>query len=241
MVSTGKMLAFINALGGGAAAPSEVVILPETVFEIASQGQPAYIREPLSATPTNGATAKVSYNGTEYMCQIARAEEDGTAAFVIGNFDAMGMPVPGSNPTVPIVAVLYEAEENGAYGMIVSLEDVSTVTLSIVQVGAESEEATGALVVTADVGGSSTEGYVLNSISATFAELHAAIYAGRDVMCITSLVDPIMDGRMLTGAILRPAIVRDDMIVLSIKNTVLGAKEYLIALSSDGTNTVMYA
>jgi hypothetical protein len=107
----------------------------------------------------------------------------------------MGMPVPGGNPTAPFVAVLYEAEENGAYGMIVSLEDVSTVTLSIVQVGAASG------------GGSASAGsggvFVVNGIAAfsedmtgisgtfdkTIAEVMEAHHAGKIVQLRANFPD----------------------------------------------------
>lgn len=110
----------------------EVVILPETeLMVIEDVDEEAPITTPLSATPTEGATAKVTYNGTEYACTIARAEDGGVEMFCIGNTDVIGLP--GGNPDAPFVMILIPGGENGAYGMVMPLDGATSITLSVVQ------------------------------------------------------------------------------------------------------------
>lgn len=128
-----KLLAELNdKLAGGS---SEVVILPETVVTV-NEGQ-GVIMTPLSATPTEGATAKVTYNGTEYLCQfVAEADEESTG-YMLGNLEATGNGV--GNPDAPFVVVLIPdgMDDTGdgtiVYGVVMPMEEVTSVTLSIVQ------------------------------------------------------------------------------------------------------------
>ena len=51
--------------------PSEVVTLPETEFDpVPDEEGMFFSTTPLSATPTAGATAKVTYNGVGYECSV---------------------------------------------------------------------------------------------------------------------------------------------------------------------------
>lgn len=118
--------------------PSEVVILPETEFHCGMAEAQTPITTPLSATPTAGAAAKVTYNGKEYPCTIVYTEQNGIVAYAMGNFDAIGAPYTGGNPDAPFVIALDPNGEGGVYGMVAPLDDSTTITLSIVQVGAAS-------------------------------------------------------------------------------------------------------
>lgn len=167
--------------------PSEVVILPETVATM-GEGQ-AFITTPLSATPTDGATAKVTYNGTEYICTIAHANEGGVESFVMGNFAAAGMPFDGSNPDAPFVVALLPDGMDGAYGMVIPLDGSTTVTLSIVQVGEASggESAGGGYLYftgTATMNSNTNNGEA--TFDKTFAEVLAAIKGKKPVFCALS-------------------------------------------------------
>ena len=83
-------------LGSELGAPSVVVILPET--ELKKDGFFG-TTTPLSATPTEGATAVVTYNGVAYESPVARAVDEGVEMFVAGN-TAM-MDIPGGNADAP--------------------------------------------------------------------------------------------------------------------------------------------
>lgn len=157
--------------------PSEVVILPETVTTVVEEmdGQ-APITTPLSATPTEGATAKVTYNGTEYPCTVANASEEGIDAFVMGNFAAIGMPFDGSNPDAPFVVALIPAGDSGGYGMVVPLDGATSITLSIVQVDAASG---GGAVETMRVNITTTDG--VYKADKPFATVLEAVLANKPV------------------------------------------------------------
>lgn len=116
-----------SELGGG-----ETVILPETEMTPAEEGVFG-IMTPLSATPTDGATAKIIYNGVEYTSPIILGEDEGLVMYVMGNTDMMGLP--GSNTDAPFVVVLIPSGMDGAYGMVKPMDGATSVTLSIVQVG----------------------------------------------------------------------------------------------------------
>jgi hypothetical protein len=131
-----KLLAELNdKLAGG---PSEVVILPETEFSSDGEAPQIPFTTPLSATPTAGAIAKVTYNGTEYPCTMAYTEQNGVGAYAIGNFDAINMPLTGGNPDAPFVIALDPNGTDGVYGIVFPLDGSTSGTLSIVQEGAAS-------------------------------------------------------------------------------------------------------
>lgn len=111
----------------------EIVILPETEYPGGGTDTQIPITTPLSAMPTPGATAIVTWNGTEYACQIARQTESGNDGYLMGNFEAMGAPYGGSNPDAPFVVALVPAGMGGLYGVIMPVEEVASITLSIVQ------------------------------------------------------------------------------------------------------------
>lgn len=172
MSDIAKMIAIAKRFGGGTGGPSEVVILPETVVTLEDGDDTAYIMSPLSATPTEGATAKVTYNGTEYPCTVARVEEDGMNGYALGNLDAMGLS--GGNPDAPFVVILFPDGMDGAYGGVMPMEEVTSITLSIVQEGSAS-------------GGGASGDYIIVADATTlettqrWSELAAAVQSKRNV------------------------------------------------------------
>lgn len=176
-------------LGGGTPAPTEVVILPETVTTIEEGDSQAYIMTPLSATPTEGATAKVTYNGTEYTSPIGIVTDDGIELYAMGNTDVMG--IPGGNPDAPFVVALIPDGMEGAYGMVMPLDGVTTVTLSIVQTegGASGGDASGGVFTARVVASASTKEMTLSDCDKTFPEIVAAYNAGKVVRIVASADD----------------------------------------------------
>lgn len=165
--------------------PSEVVILPETEYPGGGMDTQIPITTPLSAMPTPGATAIVTWNGTEYACQIARQTESGNDGYLMGNFEAMGAPYGGSNPDAPFVVALVPAGMGGMYGIIMPVEEVASITLSIVQVGAAGGGSAGGGVVTATavIG----DGPSVTSIDKTYSELLSAVKAGKYVQMMAKI------------------------------------------------------
>lgn len=164
-------------------APAPVVILPETVVTV-NEGQ-GLILTPLSATPTDGATAKVTYNGTEYLCPVVAQADEEAAGYMLGNLDATGNG--GGNPDAPFLVVLIPdgVDDTGdgtiAYGFIMTLDGATSVTLYIVQTGEASAdgddvslESLGFVTVTAT--GDSLD---VTSVDMTFEEVMAAATAGK--------------------------------------------------------------
>lgn len=184
MVSTGKMLAFIKAFGGNSG-PSEVVILPETNFTGGTSGTQIPIEIPPSAPPTAGATAKVTYNGKDYACTIVYTNDSGTDAYMMGNFDAAGIPASGGNPDAPFVVMIVPAGMGGLYGIIIPVEDADSITLSIMQVGAASggeNAGGGVLTVNCKISTSFVDKTtVFSDADKTWAEVKAAHAAGKIV------------------------------------------------------------
>lgn len=185
MVSTGKMLAFIKAFGGNSA-PSEVVILQETNLAGGTAGTQIPIDTPPSAPPTAGATAKVTYNGKDYACTIVYTNDDGPDAYMMGNFDAAGIPASGGNPDAPFVVMIVPAGMGGLYGIIIPVEDADSITLSIMQVGAASggEGAGGGVVTATAIIG---DGPSVTSIDKTYSELLSAVKAGKYVQMMAEI------------------------------------------------------
>ena len=204
MVSTGKMLAFIKAFGGNSA-PSEVVILPETVmeYEAAYEGFP--IRTEPNAKPEAGAVCLVTFNGKAYDCPaVVIPAGMGLTGFLFGNSDALG--IPGGNTSAPFVVILYDSpiDDKGdgdfTHGLVSSMEELAEgadLTLSIVQEGAASGGASDSPVFVVKV--SNSGGYTADK---TYDETLAAMRAGKLVYFIvtaegliaaTSLVSYFMD------------------------------------------------
>lgn len=190
-----KLLAELNeTLAGG---PSEVVILPET--EIVVNKAQGFITTPLSATPTDGATAKVTYNGTEYPCTVARVEENDGIGYALGNLDEMGLSC--GNPDAPFVVILMPDGMDGVYGVVMLMEEVTTVTLSIVQTegGDSSADAGGGTFIVEAVSKEqveNTDNTVKQKFSLTlnksYAETLTAFKAGKYVAI--DVPSAIMDG-----------------------------------------------
>lgn len=109
-----------------------VVILPETTPESGDDG--FYLTAPLSATPTEGATALINYNGVEYACTIAFVTDDGISAYIMGNMDAVNVPIAGGNPDAPFVVLLDPNASDGVYGNVIPLDgSITSITISIIQ------------------------------------------------------------------------------------------------------------
>ncbi len=188
MFRFGTLLGLINSRFGGSNGPSEVVILPETETTVDAEAGQAPIMTPLSATPTAGATAKVTYNGTEYISPIIQqVDEGGLIGYMVGNTDALA-GLPGGNPDAPFAVALIPAGMEGMYGVIFTLEDVPSITLSIVQTegaasGGESEGGgSGVFRVNAVVG----SGNAITSCDKTVQEVLAAIAAGKQCEAVLS-------------------------------------------------------
>lgn len=158
--------------------PSEVVILPETVTTVDAEAGQAPIMTPLSATPMNGATAKVTYNGAEYTSPIIYTEEGG-GMYAIGNTDAAG--IPGGNAEAPFIVGLVPGGVDGNYGMVMPLDGSTTITLSIVQVGAASggESAGGGVLMFNATVNSTFD--ALESSDKTYEQILAAFNSGKYV------------------------------------------------------------
>lgn len=161
--------------------PSEVVILPETEMTPVP-GEEGFFssQNPLSATPTEGATAKVEYNGAEYECSVLAVPEAPFEAYALGNGEMMG--IAGGNADAPFLVMLMPSGgEDGSYTTCIAMDEASSVTLSIVQVGAASggESAGGGVVVAT---GTIQDDGTIASADKTYAELLAAHNAGKYVL-----------------------------------------------------------
>lgn len=166
-----------SELGGG----GEVVILPETVLEM---GDGMFgSKNPLSATPTAGATAKVTYNGAEYECSVLVMPDVPFEAYALGNTEEMG--IAGGNADAPFMVMLMPGGEDGAYVICMTMEGVTSVTLSIVQVGAASggeNAGGGVLTVNCKISTSFVDKTtVFSDADKTWAEVKAAHAAGKIV------------------------------------------------------------
>lgn len=237
MVSTGKMLAFINALGGGSAAPSEVVILPETVLTV-DDGQ-ARITVPLQAPVADGDTVSISYNGTEYECTGAFMEGMGVA---FGNLAALGEMYTG-NPDAPFVVILapdgFDEDNDGNvdfYGSCMPIDGSSTtITLSIVQVGAESgggsASAGSGFIVKATVTLDGSGGSGTATFDKTMDETVAAIKAGQYVVCHND--DP--EGGMILPAVTYAA---GNMVMFCVY---VAGMTHVITMLPDGTGMYQFS
>jgi len=179
-----KMIAIAKRFGGGTGGSSEAVILPDTVVDT-PEGQ-GFITTPLSATPTEGATAKVTYNGTEYLCPVAAVADEEAAGYMLGNIDN---EVNGSgNPDAPFVVVLVPDGMNGmngVYGAVMPLDGATSVTISIVQTeGAASggENADGGIFeVNVPATVFDVDGHDFGAFDKPFSELYAAVKGGKNV------------------------------------------------------------
>lgn len=199
MSDIAKMIAIAKRFGGGSS-PSEVVILPETEMTAYVEDMGGFaIMTPLSATPTVGATAKATYNGTEYPCTVARVEEDGMNGYALGNLDAMGLS--GGNPDAPFVVILIPDGLDVGYGLVIPMDGAATVTLSIVQTegGDSSADAGGGTFIVEAVSKEqveNTDNSVKQKFSLTlnksYAETLAAFKAGKYVAI--DVPSAIMDG-----------------------------------------------
>jgi len=154
--------------------PSEVVILPETEATVdAEADNMAPIMTPLSATPTDGATAEITYNGAKYTSPIVYDEQN--AMFAMGNTEPAG--IQGGNADAPFFVGLIPEGLEGIYAMVLPLDGATTVTISIVQTegaasGGEGAGAT-ALIVNLDI--------ATMTIDKPFTAAYSALSAGKPV------------------------------------------------------------
>lgn len=154
------------------------VILPET--ELTARDENMFsLDTPASATPTDGGTAIITYNGVEYTSPIIRAKDDETVLYAMGNTGLFG--IPGGNADAPFFVLLFEQETDGAYGRFANTDGATSVTLSIVE-----------KVETESTGGGSG-GFIVKAtcdfenntatFDKTYEETLAAIKAGQYVAC----------------------------------------------------------
>lgn len=191
MSDIAKMIAIAKKFGGSSV-PAEVVILPETTLELYPDEPALYIETPLSATPTDGAVAKIVYNGVEYTSPISYGVDNGNDVYMIGNLEPIGMT--GGNPDAPFTAMLMpDGADGGAfYGMVMPLDGSTTVTISIVQEGgaAGGVESAGGGVMTARVEASSSKkDMALSGCDKKFGEFMAAYKAGKLIRIIAATED----------------------------------------------------
>lgn len=178
MNSMGEIIAIVKAVVNNTLHPSPTVILPET--ELTARDENFFsLDTPASATPTDGGTAIITYNGVEYTSPIIRAEDDETVLYAMGYTEIMG--IPGGNADAPFCVLLFEQETDGAYGMFSNTDGATSVTLSIVE-----------KVETESTGGGSG-GFIVKAtcdfenntatFDKTYEETLAAIKAGQYVAC----------------------------------------------------------
>lgn len=159
---------------------SEVVILQETELTVVDGA--ANITTPPNQLPEDGATVIVSYNGTDYECKVALVYMEGMQGLIMGNTEALG--IAGGNADAPFVVAFLQADIEGVYGSCMSMDGATTVTLSIVQVGAASGGSAGGVVTATAVTG---DGPSVTSIDKTYSELLSAVKAGKYVQMMAKI------------------------------------------------------
>lgn len=228
-----KLLAELNdKLAGG---PAEVVILPETELEM---GDGVFgSKNPLSATPTAGATAKVTYNGAEYECSVLVMPDVPFEAYALGNTEEMG--IAGGNADAPFMVMLMPGGEDGAYVICMTMEEVTSVTLSIVQTegaasGGESDGG-GVFTVHATVGSD----WTTVTTDKTVSEVMTAIKAGQHCVAKCGVPGNFYIYLPLAGDTISGQASPDDSNALTFSALVnMGANIiYTLTMQYDGTTT----
>lgn len=165
------------ACNGGGSGPSEVVILPETVLETI---EGTFVgATPLSNVPTDGATAVITYNGVEYTSPIIYVAQN--AIFAMGNTEALGLQ--GGNADAPFMVALSPSGYDGQYVSVMPLDDATSVTISIVQVGAASGGDTGGYLYITGMAEDSEADSTNVTMSMPFEVVLAAVHSGKPVFC----------------------------------------------------------
>ena len=81
----------------------------------------------------------ITYNGTEYACDIAYMSNDGVDQFAFGNLNVMGDTWTEANPNAPFILVCINnadtANTGGMYGMLLPLDGATTATISVKMIG----------------------------------------------------------------------------------------------------------
>lgn len=213
--------------------PSEVVILPETELEKDDFFGTA---TPLSATPTEGATAVVTYNGVAYESPVARVVDEGVEMFVAGNTELIG--IPGGNADAPFTVILMPAAPDGATVVFTPTDDPTSVTISIVQVGAASggeSDGGGVFTVHATVGSD----WTTVTTDKTVSEVMTAIKAGHHCEAKCSIPGNFYIYLPLAGDTISGQASPDDSNALMFSALVnMGANTiYTLTMQYDGTTT----
>ena len=106
-----------------------VEILPET--QPIRQGENEYMIADVIRGMEVGGIYTVTYNGVEYECSAAEGDFDGITVLTLGNGSAIGFPGVTDDPFFAIILPEEIAEESGGGGIFISLDDATSVTLSI--------------------------------------------------------------------------------------------------------------
>lgn len=169
--------------GGGSAGggSSPVVILPETTMDVDPDAGIAFIMTPMSATPTDGGTAKIVYNGAEYTSPILYISDNGLDGYAMGNTGAIG--IPGGNSDAPFLVALYIAETDGGYGMFMPMDGATSVTLSITETASSGAADSPVVVIPFTVADGTTI-----SIARSFDDILALANSGK-VVILTGIID----------------------------------------------------
>lgn len=209
--------------------PAPVVILPETELTpketngvvVGFMGTPT-----LTAYPEVGKTYTVTVNGTQH--NLVAVSNDGMNGFI----------APDKTWAVLVVQPEYVEQ----FGCTVAVEWHSeevpdSLTLSIVQTGGASADSgngsSGALVVTAVISGDTIGAVTVDSVSATHADMYAAIMSGRDVLCIAT--HPQVGSPQSTNTtILRPVRADENAIILSCKTAMNSGIEIILQVGANG-------
>lgn len=201
---------------------SEVVILPETVVTDENpndeDGLMANLSTPLSADVSVGDVCDINYNGTDYECTGVDMSgmNGGVRAVGFGNLAAVSGGEYQGNADAPFVVILipdgvdFEGTGSLFYGNVIDLTGATTVTLSIVQVGAAS-----------DGGSASDKPFIFNITDREEAEDKTGLLTGEIVWDVEidkapeEIVAAIREGKRVEGrtpdntfgapVILRPA------------------------------------
>ena len=235
--------------------PAPVVILPET--ELAFDNSPVCpITTPFANKPTLGGTYKIKLDGTEYttsnVVDATNTLGEGViACYALGNADLLGFTeMLGTNPDASANIFLglipdgKQQDDETMYGLLgVSSEPVTTTAvLSIVQTGEASADSgngsSGALVVTAVISGDTIGAVTVDSVSATHADMYAAIMSGRDVLCIAT--HPQVSSPQSTNTtILRPVRADENAIILSCKTAMNSGIEIILQVGANGESAAI--
>lgn len=155
----------------------EVVVLEETT--VTGEAGEIQMTTPLNADPEAGKVYEVTYNGTVYECNTAKAD----AMIAMGKLSELGLP--DGNEDAPFIVLLVPSDKveelGGMTGGIMDATGASSVTLSIVDTGKTVPKDTSPYIVTGTPiyeDGNATGA----TLDKTYTEVMAAINAGRSAV-----------------------------------------------------------